>query len=153
MLLLMLPALTAVVVTVGGIVGALRPAARPLLWSGLALAVLNLALTPFTSGEWWYQRAEVPAYQEAVISADFNALNELTAGHDRSRLHKMIAIAAALLAAMSVLVSVQVRSSRDAISVQAPAAGSTAASTAAAITAALVGVGCLAALYLLGPGR
>lgn len=149
MLLLMLPALTAGVVTVGAILGALRPAARPLLWSGLALAVLNLALTPFTSGEWWYQRAEVPAYQEAVISADFNALNELTAGHDRSRLHKMIAIAAALLAAMSVLVSVQVRASRDATSVRTSAA----ASTAAAVTAALVGVGCLVALYLLGPGE
>lgn len=153
MLLLMLPALTAVVVTVGGIVGALRPAARPLLWSGLALAVLNLALTPFTSGEWWYQRAEVPAYQEAVISADFNALNELTAEHDRSRLHKMIAIAAALLAAMSLLVSVQVRSSRDAISARTSAAANAAASTAAAVTAALVGLGCLAALYLLGPGE
>lgn len=145
MLLLMLPALTAVVVTVGGIVGALRPAARPLLWSGLALAVLNLALTPFTSGEWWYQRAEVPAYQEAVISADFNALNELTAGHDRSRLHKMIAIAAALLAAMVVLVSVQVRASRDAISVRA--------ATVPAVAAAMVGAGCLAALYLLGSGE
>ena len=143
-MLLVLPALTAVTAVVIGVVSVLRPPARILLWGVLALAVVNLAMTPLTSGEWFYQRAEIPAYQEAIISADFRALDELTGRHDSSRRHKMIAIAAGLLVAIAALASVQLRANRDALGARV--------SVGVAVAAALVGLGSLAALYALNPG-
>ena len=125
------------------VVSIIRPAVRPLLWSVLALAVLNLALTPFTSGEWSYQRAEAPAYDQALISGDFSALDQLTGDHDRFRLHKMIAVAAGLLGVMAALATVGLRSDR----------GSVRARTSIAVAAGLVGAVSLAALTAFGIGK
>ena len=133
-MMLALPALTAVLAIVCG----LRPSARRTLWFALGLAALTLVLTPLTSGEWFYQRAEQPAFADAVARADYSALENLHGRHDPLRLHKMIALAAALLAAVSSLVVVRHRAPRFGMPV----------STAAVV----VGLGSLVALYLLGSG-
>jgi len=146
-MLLALPALTAVVVIVCAVVSAIRPAARPLLWAGLALALINLGLTPFTSGEWSYQRAEMPAYQEALVSGDFSSLDELTTDHDRFRLHKMIAVAAGLLGAMVVLAAAALRAGRGAGTAR------TSVTVTVAVAVALVGLVSLIALSVLGLGK
>ncbi len=139
-MLSVLPGLTAAGVIVCAVVSIIRPAIRPLLWSVLALTVLNLALAPFTSGEWSYQRAEAPAYDQALMSGDFSALDQLTADHDRFRLHKMIAVAAGLLGAMAALATVGLRADRGAVRARTPIA----------VAAGLVGVVSLAVLTLFG---
>lgn len=103
-----LPILTAV----SAIVCALWRPARRLVWVVLAVAAINLMLTPLTSGELFYQRAEIPDYQQAVASGDFTAFNELLARHDPHLQFKMFAIAVGLLLSVALLAAVQFRSAR-----------------------------------------
>lgn len=97
--LALVPMLTAVL----GIACALRPSARRLLWPTLALAAANVVLTPLTSGEWFYQRAEDPAYEQAVARGDFAAYDQLLRGHDPHLHPRMVAMAVALLVSLVVL--------------------------------------------------
>lgn len=133
-MLLALPALTAVLAIVCG----LRPGARRLQWFALAVAALTVVLTPLTSGEFFYQRAEESVFADAVARADYSALEDLRDRHDPLRLHKMIALAAALLAAVSSLVLVRHRAPRFGMPASA--------------AAVVVGLGSLVALCLLGSG-
>ena len=98
-----LPALTAL----AALLCALWRPARPFAWLVLLLAVVNLFLSPLTSGEWFYQRMEIPDYRQAVASGDFTTLRELLAHHDPYLQTKMIAIAAGLLLSVAGLAAVQ----------------------------------------------
>ena len=133
-MMLALPVLTAVLAIVCG----LRPGARKLLWFALGVAALTVVLTPLTSGEWFYQRAEEPVFADAVARADYSALENLRNRHDPQRLHKMIALAATLLTAVSSLAVARHRAPRFGMPVS--------------IAAVVVGLGSLVALYLLGSG-
>ena len=81
----------------------LRPAARRLVWPAVALAAANVVLTPLTSGEWFYQRAEDASYARAVADGDFGGFDRLMGGHDPHLLPRMAAMAVALLAALVVV--------------------------------------------------
>lgn len=67
------------------------------MWPVVALAAVNVMVTPLTSGEWFYQRTEDGSYQEAVAKGDFTAFDRLIADHDPHLLPRMIAIAVSLL--------------------------------------------------------
>ena len=101
-----LPLLTAVL-SVGCVV---RPGSGRLIVPVLGLAVLNLVLTPLTSGEWFYQRAEIPGYDEAVAHGDFSAYRDLVGRHDPHLLPRMIGAAGALFATLALWAVLQRRS-------------------------------------------
>jgi hypothetical protein len=82
---------------------ALVPAAHRLVWPLLALAALNVALSPITSGEWFYQRSETSDYQQAVMTGDFTTFRDLLGRHDPYLQPKMIAIAVVLMVAVAIL--------------------------------------------------
>ncbi len=102
-----IPALIAIL----AVVCALRPHRR-LIGPVLALAALNVVLTPFTSGEWFYQRAEKAAYRQAVAKGNFNAFEDLLDRHDPHLLPRMIALAAGLLLSVVFLAVLQFRAGR-----------------------------------------
>lgn len=89
---------------------ALWPPARRFVWIALALAVLNVVLTPLTSGEWFYQRVEESAYRQAVVSGKFTDFDGMLAGHDPTRLRRMLVLSGGLLASLLVLAVLHVRS-------------------------------------------
>ena len=91
---------------------ALVPAARRLVWPLLALAALNVVLSPITSGERFYQSAEIPDYRKAVETGDFTTFRELLSRHDPYLQPKMIAIAVVLMIAVAVLALLQYREKR-----------------------------------------
>ena len=101
------PALVAVL----AVLCALRPGRR-LIGPVLALAALNVVVTPFTSGEWFYQRAEKSAYRQAVAKGNFNAFKDLLEQHDPHLLPRMIALAAGLLLSVTLLAVLRFRASR-----------------------------------------
>lgn len=87
----------------------LRPAARRLVWPAVALAAANVVLTPFTSGEWFYQRKEDALYDQAVARGDFSGFGRLLGGHDPHLLPRMTVLAVALLAALVVVALLRAR--------------------------------------------
>lgn len=95
----MLPILTAALAAAC----TLWPAARRFVWPVVALAALNVILTPFTSGEWFYQRQEDASYDRAVAGGDFTAFDRRLIQHDPSLQPRMTAIAVALLVALVAL--------------------------------------------------
>ena len=88
------------------------PAARRLVWPLLALAALNVVLSPITSGERFYQSAEIPDYRKAVETGDFTTFRELLGRHDPYLQPKLIAIAVVRLSAVAVLALLQHREQR-----------------------------------------
>jgi lysylphosphatidylglycerol synthetase-like protein (DUF2156 family) len=98
-LLAVLPILTAAL----AVAVVLRPAARRLVWPAAVLAAANVVLTPFTSGEWFYQRAEDASYDQAVARGDFGGFDRMMGQHDPHLLPRMTALAVALLAALVVV--------------------------------------------------
>ena len=136
-MLLIFPAVTAVVT----MACAVRPAAGRLMRFGLLLAAINVVLTPFTSGEWFYQHAELSTFQDAVNRGDFTSVEDLMSRHDPFRLRKTIVIAVSLLAALGGLALVQLRASRGSVPKRVT-------STAAAV-AFVVGAGAIVAMYQL----
>ena len=98
-----LPTLTAL----AALLCALWRPARRFVWLVLLLAVVNLLLAPLTSGEWFYQRMEIPDYQQAVASGNFTTFRELVGHHDPNLQTKMMAIAAGLLLSLAGLAAVQ----------------------------------------------
>ena len=136
-MLLIFPAVTAVVT----MACAVRPAAGRLMRFGLVLAAINVVLTPFTSGEWFYQHAELSTFQDAVNRGDFTSVEDLMSRHDPFRLRKTIVIAVSLLAALGGLALVQLRASRGSVPKRVT-------STAAAV-AFVVGAGAIVAMYQL----
>ncbi len=88
---------------------ALWPAARRIIWPVVGLAAINVVLTPFTSGEWFYQNAEGRSYQEAVARGDFGSFDSLLGQHDPDLFRRMIVIAVCLLAALVALAAVTSR--------------------------------------------
>ena len=92
---------------------ALVPAAHRLVWPLLALAALNVVLSPITSGEWFYQRAETPDYRQAIATGDFTTFRELLGRHDPYLQPKMIAIAVVLMITVAILALVQHHGQRD----------------------------------------
>ena len=109
-LLALLPILTAAV----AVAVVLLPAARRLVWPAVALAAANVVLTPFTSGEWFYQRKEGALYDQAVARGDFSGFDRLLGGHDPHLLPRMTVLAVALLAALVVVALLQARAGRGA---------------------------------------
>lgn len=91
---------------------ALVPAAHRLVWPLLALAALNVALSPITSGEWFYQRSEARDYQQAVVTGDFTTFRDLLGRHDPYLQPKMIAIAVVLMVAVAILALMRHREQR-----------------------------------------
>lgn len=87
----------------------LRPAARRLIWPAVVLAAANVVLTPFTSGEWFYQRKEDALYDQAVARGDFSGFGRLLGGHDPHLLPRMTVLAVALLAALVVVALLRAR--------------------------------------------
>ena len=136
-MLLILPALTAVVT----MACAVRPAAGRLMRFGLVLAAINVVLTPFTSGEWFYQHAELSTFQDAVNRGDFTSVEDLMSRHDPFRLRKTIVIAVSLLAALGGLALVQLRASRGNVPKRV--------TSIAAAVAFVVGAGAIVAMYQL----
>lgn len=130
-----LPLITAIAT----IACAVLPGARRFVWIGLLLAVINVALTPFTSGEWFYQRTETPVFEQAVARGDFTPVSDLMNHHDPRRLQKMIGLAVSLLVALAAMAAVQFRSSRGGV---APLI-----SSIITIIGVVVGVGALIAIY------
>ena len=102
-----IPALVAVLAAVC----ALR-SDRRLIGPVLALAALNVVVTPFTSGEWFYQRAEKAAYRQAVAKGNFNAFKDLLDRHDPHLLPRMIALATVLLFSVILLAVLRFRAGR-----------------------------------------
>lgn len=98
-ILAILPVLTAAM----AVACALWPAARRFVWPAVALAAINVVLTPLTSGEWFYQRAEGPSYDQAVARGDFAAYEDLLNRHDPHLHPRMIAMAVVLLITLVVL--------------------------------------------------
>ena len=137
-MLLILPALTAIV----AMICALRPTSRRLLWLALAVAAVNVMATPFTSGEWFYQRAETPAFQDAVIKGDFTSFDDMMIRRDPYRLQKTVAVALGLFGSLCLLALVRLRSSRGAVSPRI--------STAVTVLVLLVGAAAIAAIGELG---
>jgi hypothetical protein len=86
--------------------------ARRFLWPVVALAAANVMLTPFTSGEWFYQHAEDASYRQAVTRGDFTAFDDLIGRHDPHLLPRMIALATVLLVALAASALLQVRTNR-----------------------------------------
>ncbi len=138
MMLLILPALTAIV----AMICAVRPASRRLLWFALAVAAVNIMATPFTSGEWFYQRAETPAFQEAVTKGDFTSFDDMMSRRDPHRLQKTVAVALGLFGSLCLLALVRFRSSRGAVSARI--------STAVTVLVLLVGAAAIAAIAAIG---
>ena len=103
-----LPTLTAL----AALLCALWRPARPFAWLVLIVGVVNLFLSPLTSGEWFYQRMEIPDYQQAVTSGDFTRFRALMSHHDPYLQTKMMAIAAGLVLSVAVLAAVQYLTSR-----------------------------------------
>jgi hypothetical protein len=95
-LLAVLPILTAAL----AVAVVLLPAARRLVWPAVVLAAANVVLTPLSSGEWFYQRAEDASYDRAVADGDFGGFDRLMVGHDPHLLPRMAAMAVALLVAL-----------------------------------------------------
>jgi len=91
---------------------ALWPPARRMVWLALALALVNVLLTPFSSGEWFYQHAESTDYRGAIASGDFTGFREVMGRHDPHRLRRMVSLAICLLFAVSLLALVHARASR-----------------------------------------
>lgn len=91
---------------------ALWPPARRMVWLALALALVNVLLTPFSSGEWFYQHAESTDYRGAIASGDFTGFREVLGQHDPHRLRRMASLAICLLIAVSLLAVVHVRAGR-----------------------------------------
>ena len=137
-MLLILPALTAIV----AMICALRPTSRRLLWLALAVAAVNVMATPSTSGEWFYQRAETPAFQDAVIKGDFTSFDDMMIRRDPYRLQKTVAVALGLFGSLCLLALVRFRSSRGAVSPRI--------STAVTVLVLLVGAAAIAAIGELG---
>jgi len=107
-ILVVLPMLTAVL----AVVCVLWQPARRFLWPVVALAAVNVVLTPFTSGEWFYQHAESASYQQAVTRGDYTVFDDLLGRHDPHLLPRMIGLAAALLVSLAVLAVLQGRANR-----------------------------------------
>lgn len=136
-----LPVLTAALAAVC----VLWPAARRLAWVALTLAVFNVVLSPLSSGEWFYQRAEVPDYDQAVARGDFSAYRDLLGRHDPTLQPKMIGVAVALLVALALWTLLRVRTGRG----RPVSALVSAAATGAVLLSALATV---AAVYLVETG-
>ena len=134
-MMLILPALTAVVT----VACAVWPAAGRLVWLALALGVVNVALTPFASGEWFYQRSEASAFRDAVTRGDFTSFDDMMSRHDPHRLRTTVVIAVSLLAAICGLALVRYRGKHGGVS--------TRMSSIAAVIAVVVGAGALLAIF------
>lgn len=106
--LAVLPILTAL----AAVCCVLLPAARRFVWPVVALAAVNVVATPLTSGEWFYQRTEDAAYEQAVARGDFDAFDRLLAGHDPHLQPRMMAMAVGLLVALAAFGVVRVRARR-----------------------------------------
>lgn len=115
---------------------ALWPAARRFIRPVVALAAVNVMATPFTSGEWFYQRAEDASYEQAVAKGDFAAFERLLDQHDPHLLPRMVALAVGLLVPLVGLAVLQVRSNRG----EPASAATTALVSGAVVLAALVSV-------------
>ena len=107
--LALIPMLTAAL----AVVCVLRRPDRRWLWAVAALAAVNVALTPFSSGEWFYQRREEASYQQAVATGDFTGFHDLLSRHDPHLLPRMMALAAALMVSLAVFAVLAVRADRD----------------------------------------
>lgn len=90
----------------------LRPAARRFIGPVVALAAVNVVLTPLTSGEWFYQREEDSSYEQAVTKGDFAAFDRLVGQHDPHLQPRMVAIAVVLLVALAVVAVLHARAGR-----------------------------------------
>ena len=88
---------------------ALWPAARRVVWPVVALAAINVVLTPLTSGEWFYQRQEGASYDRAVAGGDFTAFDRQLLQHDPHLQPRMTVIAVALLVCLVVLAVLRAR--------------------------------------------
>lgn len=103
--LAVLPILTALL----AVVCVLRPASGRAVRLAVAVAVGNIMVTPLSSGEWFYQRAEDAAYDRAVAEGDFAAFDRLLAQHDPQLQPRMIALAVVLLVSLVGLAVLQHR--------------------------------------------
>lgn len=125
----MLPLVTSGV----AIICSLWAPARRWLWAAVALAAVNVVLTPLSSGEWSYQRAEDPAYERAVAGGDFTPFSDLVDQHDPQLVRRMLVTAMVLLLALVGLAVLRTRANRGA---QSPVAA-TAIATAGVVLAAV----------------
>lgn len=130
--LAILPILTAAL----AVACAVRPAAHRLIWPTVALAAINVVLTPLTSGEWFYQRAEDPSYETAVARGDFASFDDLLSRHDPHLHPRMVGMSVALLLAVAVLGLLRSRAARG----QGVPAVALTTATGAVLLAALVSI-------------
>lgn len=104
-MLALIPALVAVL----ALVWALWAPARRYLWQMVALAALNVALTPLTSGVWFFNRAEKSTYADGLAKGDFTAYQNLVSQHDPSLAGRMAWIAVFLLLGVVFMALLQLR--------------------------------------------
>lgn len=102
-------ALIPAVVAVLALVWAFWAPARRYAWQMLVVAVLNIALTPLTSGVWFFHRAEKSTYADGLKNGDFTAYQNLVAQHDPHLAGRMATIAVFLLFGLAFMAVLQLR--------------------------------------------
>lgn len=101
----LIPALVAVL----ALVWTFWAPARQYLWQILAVAAANIALNPWTSGVWFFHRAEKSIYAEGLAKGDFTAYHKLVAAHDPGLAGRMAVIAVLLFLSLGFMVILQIR--------------------------------------------
>ena len=104
-MLALIPALVAVL----ALVWALWAPARRYLWQMLVVAAVNIALTPLTSGVWFFHRAEKATYAQGLNNRDFTAYENLVSQHDPGLAGRMAWIAVLLLLGLAFMTLLQLR--------------------------------------------
>ena len=104
-MLALIPALVAVL----ALVWAFWAPARRYLWQMLAVAAVNIALTPLTSGVWFFHRAEKTTYAEGLNTRDFTAYQNLVSQHDPGLAGRMAWIAVFLFLGLLFMTLLQLR--------------------------------------------
>lgn len=102
-------ALIPAVVAVLALVVAFWPPARRYVWQMVAVAALNIALIPLTSGVWFQHRAEKSTYADGLKSGDFTAYHNLVSQHDPHLAGRMAVMAVFLLLGLTFLALLQLR--------------------------------------------
>lgn len=104
--LALIPALVAVL----ALIWTFWAPARRYIWQILAVAAVNIALNPWTSGVWFFHRAEKSTYAEGLKNNnDFTAYRKVVSAFDPSQAGRMAWIAVFLFLSLGFMAILQIR--------------------------------------------
>lgn len=83
--------------------------ARRYLWQMLVIAGANIALNPWTSGVWFFHRAEKASYARGLPNGDFTEYHKIVAAHDPGLAGRMAWVAVFLFLSLTFVAILQVR--------------------------------------------